>query len=165
LNHGDSLNAIICLNQDSLERHAPEVNEGGVIIFNSDKLKLDPTLVPKGVQSLGLPMKEICKEVEAEHGALQPIMQNTVAVGAVLALANLGLEEASSVMHDTFAHKGDKVINLNVSLLKVGFDYAKANAKVFTKEWTFSKKRRPFVTGNEAIAFGAVAAGCKFYSA
>lgn len=165
LSHGDSLNAIICLNQDSLERHAPEVNEGGVIVYNADKLKLDPTLVPKGVQTLGLPMKEICKEVEAEHGALQAIMQNTVAVGAVLALAKLGLEEASSVMHDTFSHKGDKVINLNVSLLKVGYEYAEKNAKPFTKDWTFSKKRRPFVTGNEAIAFGAVAAGCKFYSA
>lgn len=165
LNHGDNLNAVICLNQDSLERHAPEVNEGGVIIFNSDKLKLDPTLVPKGVQTLGLPMKEICKEVEAEHGALQPIMQNTVAVGAVLALAKLGLEEASNVMADTFAHKGEKVIALNVGLLKVGYDYALKNAKEFTKEWTFSKKRRPFLTGNEAIAFGAVTAGCKFYSA
>jgi len=165
LNHGDKLNAVICLNQDSLERHAPEVNEGGVIIFNSDKLKLDPTLVPKGVQSLGLPMKEICKEVEAEHGALQPIMQNTVAVGAALALAKLGLEEASSVMADTFAHKGEKVINLNISLLKVGYEYALKNAKEFTTEWTFSKKRRPFLTGNEAIAFGAAAAGCKFYSA
>lgn len=165
LNHGDNLNAVICLNQDSLERHAPEVNEGGVIIFNSDKLKLDPTLVPKGVQTLGLPMKEICKEVEAEHGALQPIMQNTVAVGAVLAIAKLGLEEASSVMADTFAHKGDKVINLNLSLLKVGYEYAEKNAKAITKDWSFSKKRRPFVTGNEAIAFGAVAAGCKFYSA
>lgn len=165
LNHGDKLNAVICLNQDSLERHAPEVNEGGVIIFNSDKLKLDPTLVPKGVQALGLPMTEICKEVVAEHGALQPIMQNTVAVGAVLALAKFSLEDASSVMHDTFAHKGEKIINLNVSLLKVGFEYANANAKPFTKDWTFSKKRRPFLTGNEAIAFGAAAAGCKFYSA
>lgn len=29
----------------------------------------------------------------------------------------------------------------------------------------FTHKKRPFVTGNEAIAIGAYAAGCKFYSA
>lgn len=163
--HGDHLNAVIALNQDSIERHASEIEEGGVLVFNSDKFKCDPSLVGEGVQVLGLPMNEVTADVVKEHGALQPIMQNTVAVGAVLYLANLGLEEAIGVMSDTFAHKGQKVIDLNVSLLKCGFEYAKKNAKTFTSEWSFSKKRRPFITGNEAIAFGATVAGCKFYSA
>jgi 2-oxoglutarate ferredoxin oxidoreductase subunit alpha len=110
-------------------------------------------------------MKEITAEVVAEHGALQPIMQNTVAVGAALFVANLGVEEAANVLADTFAHKGQKVIDLNVSLLKVGYEYAKKHCKPATKEWTFTKKRRPFITGNEAIAVAAAASGCKFYSA
>jgi 2-oxoglutarate ferredoxin oxidoreductase subunit alpha len=163
--HGDRLNAVIALNQDSIERHAPEVEEGGVIIFNSDKFKCDPSLVRQGVQVLALPMNEITADVVKEHGALQPIMQNTVAVGAALCLANLGLDEAVGVLADTFSHKGQKVIDLNVGLLKCGFEYAKKMAKPFTSDWTFSKKRRPFVTGNEAIALAAVVAGCKFYSA
>ena len=32
-------------------------------------------------------------------------------------------------------------------------------------KWKFSRKRRPFLTGNEAFSIGAVAAGCRFYSA
>ncbi|HEY9787894.1 MAG TPA: 2-oxoacid:acceptor oxidoreductase subunit alpha [Candidatus Obscuribacterales bacterium] len=164
-NHGDRLSAVIALNQDSLERHAREIDDGGVVIFNSDKLKLDPAVAKPGVQVLELPMAEVTKEVVAEHGPLQPVMQNTVAIGAVLYLAQLGLDEAAGVMHDTFAHKGQKVIDLNVGLLKAGYEWAKAHAKPFTGEWKFSKKRRPFVTGNEAIGIGAAAAGCKFYSA
>src|SRR6185369_8282482 len=39
--HGDKLNALIALNQDSIERHAMEVDEGGYVIFNSDKIKCD----------------------------------------------------------------------------------------------------------------------------
>src|ERR1700678_506905 len=35
-NHGDQLNALIALNQDTIERHAPEVEAGGVIVFNAD---------------------------------------------------------------------------------------------------------------------------------
>jgi 2-oxoglutarate ferredoxin oxidoreductase subunit alpha len=163
--HGDKLDALIALNQDSLERHASEVGEGGVIVFNSDKLKLDPSLVRKGVQTLPLPMAQMTADVVKQHGPLQAIMQNTVAVGAVLKLANLGIEEAHGLMEETFGHKGQKIVDLNTSLLKVGFDYAAQNAKEFTKEWKFSKKRRPFLTGNEALAIGAAAAGCKFYSA
>src|SRR3954470_16347416 len=53
--HGDHLNAVIALNQDSIERHAPEIEEGGVLVFNSDKFKCDPSLVGKGVQVLALP--------------------------------------------------------------------------------------------------------------
>lgn len=163
--HGDQLNVLIALNQDAIERHAPEVEEGGVVLFNSDRLKVDPALLRKGVQALALPMNEVTAEVVKEHGPLQPIMQNTVAIGAALYLGNLGLEEASGVMSDTFGHKGQKIVDLNVGLLKAGYDYAKSQSKPLTKEWTFSKKRRPFVTGNEAISIGAAAAGCKFYSA
>ncbi|HEY9756604.1 MAG TPA: 2-oxoacid:acceptor oxidoreductase subunit alpha [Oculatellaceae cyanobacterium] len=163
--HGDRLDAVICLNQDSLERHASEVAEGGVIVFNADKLKLDPSLVRQGVQTLPLKMSEITADVVKQHGPLQPIMQNTVAVGAILRLANLGIEEAHVLMEETFGHKGQKIVDLNTSLLKAGFEHADKNAKEITKKWTFSKKRRPFLTGNEAMAMGAAAAGCKFYSA
>jgi 2-oxoglutarate/2-oxoacid ferredoxin oxidoreductase subunit alpha len=75
------------------------------------------------------------------------------------------VEEANAVLAETFSHKGQKVIDLNISLVQAGYDYAVKNAKHIAKTWTFSKKRRPFVTGNEAIAIGAAAAGCKFYSA
>ncbi len=140
--HGDKLTALIALNQDSIERHAPEVEEGGVIVFNSDKFKCDPSLVRKGVQTLPLPMAEVTAEVVKVHGPLQPIMQNTVAIGAILQLAQLGIEEATGVLSDTFGHKGQKVIDLNVSLLKAGYDHAAQQAKPISKSWKFDRKRR-----------------------
>lgn len=164
-NHGDKLTALVALNQDSIERHASEVNDGGVIIFNSDKIKCDPSLAGKNVQILPLPMSKVTEEVSKVHGAIQPIMQNTVAMGAVMALSNIDFEVGAEVLKDTFSHKGEKIIDLNVGLLRAGFDYAKANAKNVTTDWKFSKIRRPFLTGNEAIAIAAAAAGCKFYSA
>src|SRR5271154_4479963 len=89
LNQGDKLSVLIALNQDSLERHSSEVDEGGIIIFNGDRLKCDPSLVRQGVQILPVPLAEITKEVVKEHGALAPVMQNTVALGAVLYVAQL----------------------------------------------------------------------------
>lgn len=166
-NHGDHLNVVIALNQDTLERHVPEINDGGCVIFNSDKLKCDPSLVKgKNVQVVALPMAEVTKNVVAKHGPIQPIMQNTVAVGAVLALAGLSVESAEEVLKDTFGHKGEKVIDLNIGLLQAGYEFAKANFKtIVSGTWKTSNVKRPFCTGNEAIAMAAAASGCKFYSA
>jgi 2-oxoglutarate ferredoxin oxidoreductase subunit alpha len=165
LNHGDKLTVLVALNQDSLERHSSEVDEGGIIIFNGDRLKCDASLVRQGVQVLPIPLSEITAEIVKTHGALAPVMQNTVALGAVLYATQLGLEEAESVVKDTFGHKGEKIIDLNTSLLRCAYDYAKSKIKPVTGSWKFSKIRRPFTTGNEVIALGAYAAGCKFYSA
>lgn len=165
-NHGDKLTVLVALNQDSIERHVPEVDAGGCVLFNADKLKCDPTLVPQGVEVLGVPMSKVTEEVTKMHGAIQPIMQNTVMMGAVMAVTGIDFSEALEVVKETFAHKGEKIIDLNTSLLQAGYDWAKANAKkLFTTEWKYDRKRRPFITGNEAIAIGAAAAGCKFYSA
>lgn len=163
--HGDKLNILVALNQDSIERHAREIENGGAIIFNGDRLKCEPSMVKEGVQILSIPMSQVTADVVKEFGPIQPIMQNTVMIGAVLFLGNFDFSEAASVLADTFKHKGEKVINLNVGLLKAGYEYAKTHFKAVAGEWKFSRVKRPFTTGNEVIALAAAAAGCKFYSA
>ena len=157
---GDHLNALIALNQDSLERHAPEVEAGGAIIFNSDKLKLNIP-IRDNVLTVPLPVSSLLKP----FGAVAPIMQNTVALGALVFLIDFQFEMAQSVLADTFSHKGQAVIDQNVGLAKVGYDYAKEHFVPLGYKWNFSSKRRPYVTGNQAFSMGAVAGGCRFYSA
>src|SRR5215813_12850793 len=159
--HGDNLNVLIALNQDSIERHAREVGSGGAIIYNSEKLKLDPALVGDNVLTAPLPIGTLTKP----FGKVQPIMQNTVALGTLMFLAGLEFETAAEVLGDTFAHKGQAVIDQNVAIARAGYDYASDNFVPLGCEWNFSRIRRPFLTGNEAFALGAVTAGCKFYSA
>src|SRR5688500_16807561 len=76
---GDRVDVVIALNQDSIERHAREIHPGGVLLFNSDLLHCDPALVPEGVRLLPLPFKELTRDM----GKLLPVMQNTLAVGAL----------------------------------------------------------------------------------
>ncbi|HLG17679.1 MAG TPA: 2-oxoacid:acceptor oxidoreductase subunit alpha [Blastocatellia bacterium] len=159
--HGDRLDVLIALNQDSIERHAPEVFAGGAIIYNSDKLKLDPSLVRDGVLPAPLPIASLTKP----FGKVQPVMQNTVALGALFFLARLDFDTAAGVLADTFQHKGQAVIDQNVAIARAGYDYAKESFVQLCDDWKFTGVRRPFITGNEAFALGAVAAGCKFYSA
>jgi 2-oxoglutarate ferredoxin oxidoreductase subunit alpha len=159
--HGDVLNVLIALNQDSIERHAREVKSGGALLYNSDKLKCDPVLLGDNVLPVPLPVNDLAKP----FGRVQPIMQNTVALGALLYLVGLEFETAAEVLADTFKHKGEAVVQQNAAIARAGYDYAKEQFVPLGYEWTFSRVKRPFITGNEAFALGAVAGGCKFYSA
>jgi 2-oxoglutarate ferredoxin oxidoreductase subunit alpha len=159
--HGDDLSVLIALNQDSIERHAPEVRSGGAVIYNSDKLKLDPVLLRDNVLSVPLPITTLTKP----FGRVQPVMQNTVALGALMFLTGLDFDTNVGVLEETFKHKGQAVIDQNAGIARAGFDYARDSFVPLGYEWNFTRTSRPFVTGNELIALGAVAAGCKFYSA
>ena len=160
-NHGDHLNVVVALNEDSLERHAGEVNRGGAIIFNGAKFKCDPSLVPQGVALLPLPVPKLTESL----GKIPPVMQNTVALGALLRLIGFDLEVTTEILSETFKRKGAEIIEQNIGALRAGYEFAAREAPSLGYQWNFSRKRRPVITGNQMIALGAVAAGCKFYSA
>ncbi len=160
-NHGDHLNVLVALNEDSLERHAREVNRGGAIIFNSARFQCDPSLVPEGVLLVPLPIPKLTESL----GRLPPVMQNTVAIGALMRLIGFDLDVTTEILSETFKKKGAEVIGQNVGALRAGYDFAAQESFSLGYEWRFTRTRRPVVTGNQMIALGAVAAGCKFYSA
>ena len=92
--HGDQVDALIALNQDTLDRHLQELQAGGVALYNSAKVRpgYEP---PSGVRLCPLPVPELTPVYKD-----LPIMQNTVAVGAVMQLMGLaftGLESGPSV--------------------------------------------------------------------
>lgn len=159
--HGDAVHTLIALNQDSIERHAREVEPGGLIVFNSDKLACDPRLLRPGVQCAGLPVQQLTKP----FGRVPAIMQNSVLLGALLYWLDLDFQMTAQVIADTFAHKGQEVIELNTGVARAGYDYAAQTLERPAVDWQFSRIRRPFITGNEGLALGAVAAGLKFYAA
>ena len=104
-NHGDHTHALIALDEDSIERHAREVEPGGVIFFNSSKVNCDPLLLSEGVQCLGLPVRELTKP----FGRVLPVMQNTIMLGALSYWLNLDFQTTEEVLADTFAYKGQQV--------------------------------------------------------
>ena len=160
---GDQQNFLIALNQDSIERHAKHIGEGGAVIYNSDKVSCDESLIGNNVHLAPIPVKEITKDM----GKLLPIMQNTVAVGAFLYLANFEIQALEEVLKNIFKHKGKEIVELNLKVARGGYEYAKNNFESArnTEKWKLSHQSKPFFTGNHALALGAVAGGLKFYAA
>ncbi len=160
---GDHFNVLLAMNQDSIERHAPAVEPGGVIIFNSDKVTCDSSFLQENVHVVPLSFKELTSDMDK----LIPIMQNTMILGALLYLVNLDFKTLEKVLQDIFELKGQEIIDQNISVARIGyetalehFDSARINI-----DWNFTHISKPFYSGNTAMALGAVVAGLKFYAA
>ena len=158
LNHGDQVDALIALNQDTLDRHLQELVAGGLALYNSAKLK-PRYAAPEGVQLCPLPVPELAPAYEQ-----LPVMQNTVAVGAVIRLMGLDFTGLESVLESTFAKK-PQVVKMNVEAAKAGYDYAAANFQPLSNQLAKTDQKWALMTGNELMAMGAALAGCKFYCA
>ena len=159
---GDNLDVLIALNSESAEIHAPFVSSNGVVICDKDKVKFPQNLLQQTAKSLFLPLGEISRKFDKN-----PIMQNTVALGATLFLLGLDFAVFSNVLADTFGKKKQAVIDANIKAGSAGYEYAKTNLStlpVAIKPLP-NPQRKMLMTGNQALALGAVAAGCKFYAA
>ncbi len=151
---------VIALNSDAVFYHKDFLKEGGMILYD-DSIDLDSFEIPEGVKTLALPLKKILEE----NGG-SPKMQNTVAMSCALAMVDYPFEIISSVISDEFSRKGEDVVKKNLDVAKAGYDYAEENNHDFRmKIEPVSEKPKMFLSGNEAIALGAVAGGMKFYSA
>lgn len=158
LNHGDQVNALIALNQDSLDRHLQELSPGGIALFNGAKFapSYDP---PEGVQVCSLPVPDL-----APDATRLPVMQNTVAVGALVQLMGLEFATVESVFETTFAKK-PAVVQQNVEAARNGYDYAAKNFEPLATQIKPTDQKWAQASGNDLLAMGAALAGCKFYVA
>jgi 2-oxoglutarate ferredoxin oxidoreductase subunit alpha len=158
LNHGDQIDGLIALNQDTLDRHLQELPAGGIAVFNSARVK-PSYAAPAGAHLCGLPVTDLCPAAKD-----LPVMQNTVAVGAMLRLMGLDFAGLESVLKTTFAKK-PQVVKANVEAAYTGFEHATKNFPSLPRQLTQTQQKWALVTGNELLGMGAAMAGCKFYVA
>ncbi|MFA5974589.1 MAG: 2-oxoacid:acceptor oxidoreductase subunit alpha [Elusimicrobiota bacterium] len=152
----ETCHLLIALNQESIDRHADRVDKSGGILFNSDRLQVRAEHLRNGAQSFGLPVAKLAK---------LPIVQNTVATGAFVYLTDLPLESYEKALRERFAKKKADVVQANIDAARAGYAYAKENWKSLGLGLELSNQQRLVMTGNQAIAVGALAANCRFYSA
>ncbi len=114
------------------------------------------------MKALPMPLADLARNFDKN-----PIMQNTVALGATIYLLGLNFEIFSQVLADVFGKKKQAVIDANTKAASSGLDYAKQNYSQLDVKFALPSNPRPklLMTGNQAISLGAVMAGCKFYAA
>lgn len=157
-NHGDKLDLLLCLNQDTMNRHLGLMGPGGRVIFNSDSI--DPSKAGECAEGVHL-----CPVPVAELAGKSRMVQNTVALGVITSLFGLDFEDLSDALTLQFQRKGQSVVDENVGSAQAAFDYACTNFEPFEDLLPTGPKPLAVWTGNDALAMGGAAAGVKFYCA
>jgi 2-oxoglutarate ferredoxin oxidoreductase subunit alpha len=150
------VDVLIALNKESIGLHQKELAKMGVVIFDGDKVKD----TGNNGDLFSVPLERL-----AEDKVGNKLMSNTVALGAALSLVEYDFEIVDKVLRDHFG--AGETGEANVKAAKAGYDYAKDN---FKRDFgyhlgTISDAKGMLLNGNEAVALGAMAAGCKFMAA
>jgi 2-oxoglutarate ferredoxin oxidoreductase subunit alpha len=142
--HNEKVHIIVALNQDAVKKHEHRLNQGGMILYDSDNVESE---------GVGIHLNEIVKELEGI-----PIMRNTAAIGALAKVLDIEWPVVEKVMQDTV----EKEIELNLKIARLAYDKVEKSYLPIQK---LNQEMLPLVSGNEAIALGAVQAGLNMYIA
>ncbi len=152
---------LIALDEQTVDRHRDELRPDSILIYD-EKVVHDDVARQTGCHRVALPMKELLQEA---HG--KDLMANTVCLGAALGLMRYPLAQAEGVVRDAFGKKESAVVIENQNALRLGYDYAQQHFAGLTAYRLEPREapKRMVLTGNEAIALGALSAGLTFYAA
>jgi 2-oxoglutarate ferredoxin oxidoreductase subunit alpha len=155
---------VVALDTNTIRLHEKQISSGGAMIYDNDQDPKKEIEVLENVTPFPIPLTSITKQLEGPT-----ILRNTVALGASAFVLGMSFEMLQEGIRDAFQSKGDQIVEQNVNAAKVGFEYAQQEHKGrrvhSLSEQPRHEEPRLLLTGNEAIGIGAIASGCKFYSA
>ena len=151
------VDVLVAFDVDSIEQHMAELCEDGVAIFDPDMLK-DMEVKER---MISVPLGKLTAGAGGEK-----IMINSTAVGAVLGMVHFPLEPIAALFKEEFADKGQNVIDANMKVLQAGYDFTSANCQICPHRIEVQQRAPQMIlSGNQALALGAMAAGLRFLSA
>ncbi|NHM29873.1 2-oxoacid:acceptor oxidoreductase subunit alpha [Neobacillus terrae] len=156
----DDLDILVAFDQETIDLNYKELHSHGVIMADS---KFDPKQ-PADTQAAmyAVPFTEIATQLGTS------LMKNMVAIGATSAVLDLDITVFVEVVQEIFGRKGQQVVDKNMEAIKAGFDYMKDQLGAGVETMQLEKadgNKRLFMIGNDAIALGAIAGGCRFMAA
>ena len=137
------IDILLALDERTIQEHASDLNEDGIIIFNQDKIK--------DASGIGIAIETIVKEL----GGI-PIMANTALIAGFAKVVGFDFESLKKVLE----HEIAKGLEKNLEVAKKAYDSVDEKIKIED-----IGNPLPLLTGNEALSLGAVAAGLEIYIA
>jgi len=139
----EKIDFLLALDSNTIEKHKSSMNKNGLVVFNSDKIKNG---------GVGVAAETIVKEL----GGIS-IMSNT----ALIAGFGKAIGIEWSALENALRKELGKGIEKNLEIAKRAYE----ETKNVLKMEKLKGEPDPLLTGNEAIALGAVKAGLDIYYA
>lgn len=156
---GDVLDVLLAFNQEAFDKSVGQLRQGGVLIYDSAELNPPES---ESYTSYGVPLTDIAKnEVELA------LAKNMVAVGVVAGIFGLDIAHVHQLIKESkLGKKGADILSKNLKAVTLGRDYVHEHVQ---ERSSFevppaSLTGHLVVSGNHAVALGALVAGCRRYA-
>ena len=162
---GDEADFLVAFYQHSYQDHIGFLKEGGVLLYDADNVQ--PDFSDKRFVYVGVPITGLT--VEALGGTAKDKGKNIFVLGLLAAIFHLEADKLKNLMRERFGSKDESILNTALMAFQAGLAYPVGN--VLTNLYQFEKPEfpnaRPQVTmdGNQAIAYGLIAAGVRYGAA
>ena len=153
--HGRNVDLLVCFNQEAWDLHHDSLGEDGVILHDTGvEIPAEFSDRARSVR-----MEELAKEI---GGSLRA--KNMVAVGAVSGVIAFDTTPIEELVLRRFAHK-QGVADANIAALGAGEDEGgDLRGSLAIVDPTEVAEDRVLMSGNQALALGAVAAGLDYFA-
>lgn len=161
---GDEADVLLAFYQHSYEDHIASLKKGGIVLYDSDHVEPKPEWKSEyhhvGVAISGL-------TIEAIGGTAKDKGKNIYALGLLAKMFDLNVPKLEKLIGERFGGKDSSVLNNALNAFHAG--YANSLGQVL-ETFKFAEGRRKegqqvVMTGNDALAYGIIAAGVRFGAA
>ncbi|TEU00786.1 MAG: 2-oxoacid:acceptor oxidoreductase subunit alpha, partial [Dehalococcoidia bacterium] len=153
---GDGCDILITFDEQAYQLHHGDLNEGGVLIYDSDLVQPAPD---GNIVRYGIPFQKIARQ---ELGFVRGT--NVLILGVMAGLFGLPPSSLEEVVKSRYKRRAE-LMEKNIQALHHGYEYTKKIQKE-DKFWLGSADHvaRLVMSGNAAITAGALHAGCRFFA-
>jgi 2-oxoglutarate/2-oxoacid ferredoxin oxidoreductase subunit alpha len=161
LSAGDEADVLLALYQHSYEDHIGSLKKGGMVLYDADHVEPRAEWQPE-YRHIGVPISSLT--VEAIGGTAKDKGKNIYALGLVARMFDLNVPRLEKLIGERFGGKDLSVLNNALAAFHAGYNHSLDN--VFeTFQFAESRKKeghQVVMNGNEALAYGLIAAGVRF---
>src|SRR5213594_1025010 len=161
LSAGDDADVLLAFYQHSYEDHINSLNKGGIVLYDSDHVEPRPEW-QKEYHHLGIPISSLT--VEAIGGTAKDKGKNIFALGLMAKMFDLNVPKLEKLIGERFGGKDASILNNALAAFHAGYSHSLGNV---LETFKFAESQRKtghqvVMNGNEALAYGLIAAGIRF---
>jgi 2-oxoglutarate/2-oxoacid ferredoxin oxidoreductase subunit alpha len=164
LSAGDEADVLLAFYQHSYEGHMNALKKKGIVLYDTDHVTPKPEWQSE-YHHVGIPISGLT--VEAIGGTGKDKGKNIFSLGLLARMYDLNTEKLERLITERFRGKDPTVVDTALAAFRAGYAYSVGSA-VETFRFADSqheKKGQVVMNGNEALAYGTIAAGVRFGAA
>ncbi len=163
LSAGDEADMLLAFYQHSYDNHLNSLKLGGIVLYDSDHVT---EFKPENLEKYRhVPVPISSKTVEAIGGTGRDKGKNVFSLGLLARIYDLDVVKLKKLVTERFTGKDPKIAETAMTAFDGGYSFQLQNLlKSYQLEHSQKKIGRSQVVmnGNEAIAYGLIAAGVRF---